>query len=80
MSINIRPGRIVPQDHIEWLISRYGYRRILLATLSFPVRRARMGLVRRKPPKLAKPPESAYLRRDIGLPPKPSSRHYLDFL
>lgn len=80
MSINIRPGRTVPQDHLEWLINRYGYRRILLATLVFPVKRRRMGLARSQSPKLTKPPESAYLRRDIGLPPEPSSRHYLDFL
>lgn len=74
MSIHIPPGRIVPQDHVAWLISRYGFKRILLAVLAQPLRRNR-----NQPPRLiGAPPCSAYLRRDIGLPPDPPSPRYWD--
>lgn len=79
MNINTRPGRIVPQDHLEWLISRYGYKRILLSVLKLSVVRGRLGLRRRTPRKLLAPPSTAYLRRDIGLPPEQSVRHYWDY-
>ena len=75
MNINTPPGRIVPQDHVEWLISRYGFRHILLAVLTHSLRRNRLRL-RRSPQPRGKPPRSDYLRRDIGLPPEPAARNY----
>ncbi len=77
MNINTRSGLIVPQDHVEWLISRYGFRRILLAVLTQSMRKNRLGTRKRPMPKGA-PPETAYLRRDIGLPPDPPSPRYWD--
>lgn len=77
MNINTRPGRIVPQDHVEWLISRYGFKRIFLAVLTHSLRQNRLRL-RRQPRPLGTPPQSAYLRRDIGLPPDPPSARYWD--
>ena len=77
MNINIPPGRIVPQDHVEWLISRYGCKRIFLAVLTHSLRRNRLRL-RRPPRPMGAPPQSAYLRRDIGLPPEPPSPRYWD--
>lgn len=78
MNIIIRPGQSVPQDHIEWLIARYGWRRTALAILSHALHRKRLGL--RSPPRapLEKAPRSAHLRRDIGLPPEPPSTRYWD--
>ena len=79
MNINIRPGRVVPQDHVEWLISRYGFKKIFLAVLTHSLRRKRLGMVAKSRPTLGQPPQSAHLRRDIGLPPPmPSAPPYWD--
>lgn len=78
MNIIIRPGQSVPQDHIEWLVARYGWRRTALAILSHALRRKRLGLKPEPRPKLGKEPQSERLRRDIGLPPEPPSPRYWD--
>ena len=78
MNIIIRPGRSVPQDHVEWLVARYGWRRMALALLSHALRRKRIGLKRARETKPGKPPQTGYLRRDIGLPPEAPSPRYWD--
>lgn len=78
MNIIIRPGRSVPQDHIEWLVARYGWRRTALAILSHALRRRGLGLKPEPSPRLGKEPQCDRLRRDIGLPPEPRGLRYWD--
>ena len=78
MNIIIRSGQSVPQDHIEWLVARYGWRRMALAIISHALNRKRIGLKSAPRPKLGKAPKTAHLRRDIGLPPEPPSPRYWD--
>ncbi len=78
MNIIIRRGQSVPQDHIEWLVARYGWRQMALAILSHALRRSRIGLQSARRPQLGRPPQTDHLRRDIGLPPEPRSTRYWD--
>ena len=78
MNIIIRPGRSVPQDHVEWLVAHYGWRRMALAFLSHALNRKRIGLKPAPRPKLGKAPRADYLRRDIGLPPEAPTPRYWD--
>ena len=78
MNIIIRPGHSVPQDHIEWLVARYGWRRTALAILSHALGRKRIGLKPAPRERLGNPPKTAHLRRDIGLPPEAPSPRYWD--
>lgn len=71
MNIHLKPGRIVPKDHVEYLIARYGWWQILRACLSLGLRRGRQRLRAKKAGPRGKPPVSAHLRRDIGLAPEP---------
>ena len=54
MNIIIRPGRSVPQDHVEWLVARYGWRRMALAFLSHALTAKRIGLKPAPRPQLGK--------------------------
>ncbi|MFD1794493.1 hypothetical protein FQV27_07605 [Paracoccus aurantiacus] len=77
MNIQLKPGRVVPQDHIEYLIARYGWAKVTYLLLTYGLRRKRLGLRRHKAATLSPPPSDAYLRRDIGLPhDQPVPRHY----
>lgn len=67
MNINLKPGAVLPQDHVEYLVTRFGWRQVTFILLTYALRRKRLGLRRRAPAPLSRPPDSAYLRRDIGL-------------
>ncbi len=71
MNIQLKPGTVLPQDHVEYLVARFGWRQITCILLTYALRRKRLGLRRQRAADPAPPPDTAYLRRDIGLPHQP---------